>query len=215
MPFQLNLVPVTELESSTSPDGYRTYATPDGIDYPSVTTVLKRIPNPALDAWRLAMGEERARIISQRAAARGRAIHAVAERYLLNDLNWRPKMPTTRSNFSFIKPILDDHVGIVKGIEIPLYSHALKTAGRSDLVAEYDGIMSIVDFKGSDKEKDEERAHSYFLQATAYSVMFEEMYGIRVPQIVVIIVVEHDHPIVFVKPRFPYLEQVYDVFVGT
>jgi ATP-dependent exoDNAse (exonuclease V) beta subunit len=88
----------------------------------------------------------------------------------------------------------------------------LKTAGRCDLIAEYDGVPSVIDFKTSRKLKKEEWIESYFLQTTVYSMMFESMYKIKVPQIAILIAVDHEPPQVFVKDRGHYVNRVLDIF---
>ena len=70
-----------QLERIDSPSG-RFYKTPEGLFLPSVTTILAQIPNPGLDAWRKAVGEEKATEIGRKAAARGTKLHQFSEDYL-------------------------------------------------------------------------------------------------------------------------------------
>jgi len=99
------------------------------------------------------------------------------------------------------------------GIELPLYSKSLGCAGRTDLVAEYDGVLSIIDFKTSRKPKKEEWIESYFLQSTVYSMMFEWTYKIAVPRIAIIITVDDEKtPQTFVMERSKYVERVLEIF---
>ena len=60
-------------------------------------------------------------------------------------------------------------------------------AGRVDCIAEFDGKLSVIDFKSAGKEKSEKDITEYFMQATAYAVMYEERYGIPIDNIVIII----------------------------
>ena len=210
--FFHNPVNLPDLET-VSVDGKRHYVTPGGT-FPSVTTVLgEKLSKDGLIAWRKRVGEEEANKISTQAANRGTAIHALAEAYLMNDGNWkRGAMPTNLETFSRIKPHLDLNVGTIYGVEVPLWSDKLKTAGRTDLLAGWHGINSVVDFKTSRKIKKEEHIESYFLQATCYSLMAEERTGIKFPQIAIIIAVDHEETQVFVKQRDKYVQRVLGIF---
>ena len=64
----------------------RRYVTPNG-SYPSITTVLGDKEKPWLIDWRESMGEEAADAEMARAAARGTAVHLMAEHYLQNKPN--------------------------------------------------------------------------------------------------------------------------------
>ena len=75
----------------------------------------------------------------------------------------------------------------IRAQEVPLYSDALKMAGRVDCVADYDGTLSIIDFKTSKAEKKEEWIESYFAQATAYAIMWKEMTGETIEQVVILV----------------------------
>ena len=55
-----------------------------------------------------------------------------------------------------------------------MYSKKLTLAGQVDCVAEYNGKLSVIDFKASNKFKQEEWVQSYFMQCTAYAIMYEE-----------------------------------------
>jgi len=73
-------------------------------------------------------------------------------------------------------------------------------AGRVDCIAEYDGVLSVIDFKTSSRVKTAEDIPAYFAQCTAYALMYEELIGVRIDQIVVIMAVQEDSPIIFVEP---------------
>lgn len=215
--FKHNLVPVTELTTETI-DGKRFYVLPDGVTkLKSVTTVLgEKLDKTALNEWKAKVGEEQANRISVQAARRGSAIHEIAEKYVLNEDNfYKNQMPINIETFKPIKWALDDHVDNIYGVELPLYSKALGCAGRTDLVAEYDGIPSIIDFKTSRKLKKEEWIESYFLQSTVYSMMFQRKYKIEIPQIVIIITVDNEKtPQTFVMERSKFVNRVIEVFTS-
>ena len=214
--FKHKFVPTVELTTETI-DGQRHYVLPDGVTkLKSVTTIIgERTDKTALLEWRARVGEAEAQRISVQAARRGTAVHSIAERYVLNEDNFYSdkEMPINIESFKPIKQILDDHVDTILGVEIPLYSKALGCAGRTDLVAEYDGTLSIIDFKTSKKMKKAEWIENYFIQATVYSMMFEWIYKIAVPQIVIVITVDDEiAPQVFKLERSQYVNRVLELF---
>jgi ATP-dependent exoDNAse (exonuclease V) beta subunit len=198
-------------------DGKRYYFAPDGNAYPSVTTVLgAKKDKKHLEAWIERVGVEKAEQIKVQAGHRGTAIHTIAEKYMLNEEQYpEDVMPANIMTFKCIKPVLDKHIGKVYAIEAPLYSAELHCAGRTDCIAEFDGVISIVDFKTSLKVKREEWITDYFLQATCYGHMAERLTNIQIPQIAIIIAVDgQPEPQVFVKKRYDYVDQMKTVFDG-
>ena len=95
-------------------------------------------------------------------------------------------------------------------LETPLYSKRLKLAGTVDCIAEYDGTLSVIDFKTSNKPKQFEEIPHYFAQATAYSIMFYEMYGIKIKQLVIIISIDSDDTIVYVSNIGKHIDYLID-----
>jgi genome maintenance exonuclease 1 len=215
--FKHTLVPQISLTTQTI-NGQRYYVLPDGITkLKSVTTILsEKLDKTALLEWRKRVGEEEANRISAQSTRRGNSIHKIAERYVLNEENiYQNEMPVNVESFQPIKSALDDHVDNILGVELPLCSKALGCAGRTDLVAEYDGKVSIIDFKTSKKLKKEEWIESYFLQSTVYSMMFERIYSISVPQIVIILTVDNEKtPQTFVMERSRYVNKVIELFTS-
>ena len=194
-----------ELECETLPTG-RTYKTPEGKRYPSVTTVLGDESKAGIIAWRKRIGEEEANKISSQAGTRGTAVHTLAENYINNDPNWaKGAMPSNLFAFNQIKPILDSNMDNVYAQEVPLYSDRLQVAGRVDLIADWVGQLSIVDFKTSRKPKKEEYIQNYFMQASFYAAAFYEMTGISIKRSVILIAVDGEDPQVFVKKTGDYL----------
>ena len=212
--FKHILVPKAELETVTI-NGKRHYALPDGTHLKSVTTVLsEKLDKTALLEWKKRVGEEEAQRISTQAARRGTAVHTLAENYVLNQENYIPPntMPINIESFKPIKKALDNHVDNVLGVELPLWSKALGCAGRTDLVAEYDNRVSIIDFKTSRRLKKEDWIESYFLQSTIYSMMFERIYSIAVPQIVIVLTVDDEMDAqIFIKDRSEYVNRAIEV----
>lgn len=188
-------------------NGVRHYVTPNG-NYPSVTTVLgAMLDKSGLDAWRKRVGEEQAANISRLAATRGTNVHNMCESYVRGE-DVDVSMPFNVTMFNQIKKVLDDHVDDIVGCELTLVSDELKIAGSCDLIALYDGKLSIIDYKTSSKNKMKQWIESYFLQTVLYSYMLWEMTGMMAKQCVIIIAVDEEPvPQVFiVKPR-EYLEK--------
>jgi genome maintenance exonuclease 1 len=203
MPF--NHIKLQELEfnlKSITTESGRLYQTPNGNLYPSVTTVLSAYNKKSIYEWRQKVGEEEANKISGRASRRGTSLHTVCEKYLLNESH--NMMPDTKELFLKIKPDLDENVKNVYALEQSLYSDKLKIAGRVDCIADWAGELSVIDFKSSTYEKDENKILNYFMQCTAYAMMFEEITNKPVSQIVVLIAVENGTNQVFVRDRTKY-----------
>ena len=181
----------------------RFYVTPDGNKYPSITTVLSGRAKEGINAWRERVGEAVANQIMRTAAKRGTAVHALCEDYLNNnELGNQEVLPLAM--FTLLKPELDNINNIVAQ-EVGLYSDKWGIAGRVDCIAEYDGKLTVIDFKTSTKEKKEEWIENYFIQCTAYCEMFEERYGREIDQIAVLIVCEDGGVQTFVKDKKDYL----------
>jgi genome maintenance exonuclease 1 len=188
-------------------DGVRHYVTPNG-NYPSVTTVLgKMMDKSGLDEWRKRVGDEEADRVSRLAATRGTNIHNMCENYVRGE-DVDVSMPFNAYMFNQVKKVLDEHVDDIVGCELTLASDDLKVAGSCDLIALYDGKLSIIDYKTSSKNKMKDWIESYFLQTVLYSYMLWEMTGMMAKQCVIIIAVEEEPEaqVFIVKPR-EYLEK--------
>ena len=182
----------------------RFYVTPDGNKYPSITTVLGGRAKEGIMAWRKRVGEDVANNIMRTAAKRGTAVHELCENYLNNEeLGNQEVLPLAM--FTLLKPELDNINNIVAQ-EVGLYSDRWGIAGRVDCIAEYDGKLTVIDFKTSTKEKKEEWIENYFIQCTAYCEMFEERYGRAIDQIAVLIVCEDGGVQTFVKDKKDYID---------
>ena len=194
-------VELTEMNTVTTESG-RKYRTPEGIDLPSITTVLSILSRDSIAKWRKRVGAEEANRISYRASTRGTSVHAIIEKYINNDENFKDGYtPDIISSFLDLKPILDGRIGKVFAQEAPLYSTHLGVAGRVDCVAEFDGKLSIIDFKTSLKQKQIEWIKNYFMQESAYAIMWEERTGQPIVQLVTIISVDAHEPQVFIEHR--------------
>ena len=199
-------VVLPKLTRKTTEAGRR-YFTPDGAAYPSITTVLGILSKQGIIDWRKRVGEAEANRISTQAATRGTAVHKLAEDYIDNVEGWsKGAMPANIAQFNDLKTILDKRLDNVWFQEEFLYSDRLKCAGQVDCIAEFDGQLSIVDFKTSRKPKKEEWITSYFIQASFYAAAFYERTGIPIKQGVILITVDGSEPQVFKVNTYDYLE---------
>jgi len=180
------------------------------VSYPSVTTFLGSKPKEGIEKWRASVGEEEANRIMTRAANRGTKFHSLVENYLQNKPITQMLDFDDKFRFEAYKKALA-HVDNIRLMEAPLLSHVLKLAGTVDLVADFDGVLSVLDHKTSSKPKKKEWITDYFLQATCYSIAIEEIYNIKIPQLVVMIVVEDDPiPQIFVENRKNFFDILED-----
>jgi len=193
-------------------EGRRLYSVPSGGKYPSITTVLSCNPEKkaSIAKWRARVGVEKAQRISTRAASRGTDFHLMAEDYLNNkyDENKFKGKFLPLMMFKNARPILD-RIDNIYAQEAALYSDHLEIAGRVDCIAEFDGELSIIDFKTSAEEKKLEWIEDYLIQETAYACMLYERYKLKVNKIVTIIACESGDTQVFVEaPKKEYLQKL-------
>jgi CRISPR/Cas system-associated exonuclease Cas4 (RecB family) len=188
----------------------RFYITPSGAQYPSITTVLGSFTKHELEVWKQKVGKEYSDFVSRMATNRGTRIHKVFEDYL--DNKEIPKLSfIDQGNFSSMKPVLDRWINNIWSQECHLYSHHLQLAGQVDCIGEFDNRLSVIDFKTSKEPKHEGDIETYFMQATAYTIMFEEMTGVVVNRIVILISVDFDKPQIFVKNRREYINKLLEI----
>lgn len=193
----------SDLVAETKKSG-RTYVAPDGARYPSITTVLSILSEEAILKWRARVGEDVANQVSTRASNRGSAVHSAVEKYLLNE-DTTEYLPHIQQSLSNLKPHLDENVGTIFGLEVPLYSSHLGLAGRVDCVAEWKGVPSIIDFKTSKRIKKKEHISNYFAQMAAYAIMWEERTGMPIVNTVVVMDVDFEQPLIFEEHRDNYV----------
>ena len=184
-----------DLQSQTFPDGKRYYTLPDGTRLPSVTTVLGAQKKQAIMAWRKRVGEDVANAISKKATGRGTNVHTLCERYLNNDPLGNI-MPDAVEMFRSLKPLLN-RIDNIHYQEQALWSKQLGMAGRVDCIGEFDGVLSVIDFKTSKKIKQLAHIEDYFWQTSAYALMYEEMIGTPINNLVIIMAVEDEQPLIF------------------
>lgn len=180
-------------------DERRIYVTPEGNSYPSVTTVLgKTSDNSWIESWKAAVGQKELELTSKRATNRGTAVHKLCEDYL-NNLEPKPSIFDLES-YNQLKQVLV-RVDNVYAIERMVYSNKLKTAGTVDCIAEFDGKLSIIDWKTSGYIKYRNDITSYFMQCSFYAVAMYEMFNINIHNIVIAMAVDgNKNPLIFEEP---------------
>lgn len=181
------------------------YKTESGKTYPSITTVLKVLDTKEwYPFWvaKVARDEEiteaqaeiRCKEIGGNSMEMGNIVHKLAEEYLSNETVNEPTSKIEEIDpMDLFLPLslhLMEHVDNVHGLEVPIYSDDLQLAGTADCVGEYDGVLSIVDFKNSRKPKTKSQCKSkdYFIQLCAYGKMWEFCTGQKIEQGVILVI---------------------------
>ena len=194
--------------------GERHYVNEQGLVYPSITTILSIRGKEAIYEWRKRVGDEKANRIIRRSTTRGTQFHSLLEQYFLNQItdvdlfkaNALAKNPGVWYLFLEAIQELEQHIGKIYCIEDYLYSDEYQVAGAVDMIAEWDGVLSVVDFKTSNSAKKEEWIENYFIQGTAYAEMFKERTGIPCDQLIVFMVPDDGIPQTFTKRVDDYTE---------
>jgi ATP-dependent exoDNAse (exonuclease V) beta subunit len=195
------------------------YQTPTGEIYPSITTILHETMSngkkESLQNWK--EQEIAAEYITQEAATIGTETHKLIENHI-NEVRQTDEVRLLSvAHFNNLIPFLQK-INNVYGTELRLYSNAMKLAGTSDCIANYDGKLSIIDYKTKRSNQREEWMTDHFIQGTAYSQMFKELTGIEVKQVVILVSSEKNSRMEFIKNTENYkdlltkrLNQYYDI----
>jgi genome maintenance exonuclease 1 len=183
-------------------DGFRFYDI-DGKAYPSITTVLGIQKKAQLQEWRDKIGENVANWEMGRAARRGKATHLLIEQYI-KGLTPSERGVLPLGLFRLIKPYVDQ-IDNIHCLETIMYSKKLTIAGQVDCIAEYNGKLSVIDFKTANKERQESWIENYFMQTTAYAQMYEEIFGKKIEQIVILLASEDGSTQSFIKETKDYM----------
>lgn len=165
----------------------------------SITSVISNYNKEKFSLWRQKIGDEEADRIVKNSTDRGTDTHTLIENYLLNkDLPKLPKVQQVISNylFNFAKPDLN-RINNIYALEGALYSLTLGVAGTVDCIAEFDGELSIIDFKTSKTPKPVGWLEGYFTQTIFYAMAFYEMTGIKVKKLVIIMTCENGECVVY------------------
>ena len=190
-------------------DHKRVYYDDEGNRYHSVTNVVGSIDQTGLEEWRKAVGEDVANYVSRKAMNLGTKVHKIIEDNLYNKKITEENI-FAKAHFQNIQPLLQA-ITDIRGLELKICSKDLGLAGTADCIAEYNGVLSIIDFKTSSKQKKEEWILKYFLQTTAYAIMWEEATGENVDQIVVLITGEDGSREEYIRNKQDYIEELHKV----
>ena len=155
----------------------------------SITSVISHYKKDFFNKWRERVGVEEADKITRQATSRGTDMHTLVENYLLNTTELPKVQPLSQHLFYLAKPTLD-RINNIYALEGSLYSKYLGIAGTVDCIAEFDGELSIIDFKTSKKPKPREWIDGYFVQCCAYACMLHELTGLSVKKFVIIMACE-------------------------
>lgn len=179
-------------------DGVRYYKIPgeDNLSrLVSITSVTSFHNKHIFEDWRKKVGEEKAQKITKAATSRGTDLHSLMENYLENK-----NLPNVSTIASFLFKIAKkevDKINNIHALESSLYSKVLGIAGTVDCIAEYNGELSVIDFKTSKKPKPKEWIEHYFVQCAAYACMFYEITGIAIKKLVIIMACEDGDCVVY------------------
>jgi len=194
-----------ELTAETTEQG-RKYLLPDGSKVPSITTVLSYFKKEGIQAWRNRVGEVEANRISKQASNRGTNVHTLCEKYLNNDAFYhRGAFPDALEMFNTMKHELH-RINNIHYQECGLYSTKLGVAGRVDCIGEFDGVLSVIDFKTSRKIKTSSMIEDYYMQETFYALAYEELIGRPIHQLVTIMAVDNESPQIFIEETKNWIE---------
>ena len=191
-------------------DGKRHYITDSG-NYLSITALLSELSKAGIQKWRARVGEAEANRISRQASGRGTRVHNICESYVKNQEDHLDKvLPDAIEMFNSILPLLE-RIDNVHAVEAALFSDELQLAGRADLIAEFDGQLAIIDYKTSRRIKTWSMCHSYFMQGAFYAHAYEERTGIPINNIVIIMAVENEEPLLFRETKSRWIEPLNQV----
>ena len=202
MTFIHNKIQVPKLKR-THVDGIRLYEEVETADkgyFTSITSITSHYSKDKFKKWRERVGDDEADRITKLATTRGTNTHTLIEHYLNNeDIPRADHLPTFL--FNNAKPELNK-INNILGIEIGLFSKYLGIAGTADCIAEYDGNLSVIDFKTSAKPKPESWLEGYFVQTMFYGLALYELTGLKVKKLVLIMTCENGDCVVYEETNF-------------
>ena len=159
---------------------------------PSVTTILAATQSEEkrkkLAEWRARKGDKEADKIMNMSSVRGTSMHRYLE-YYLEGKGYEDMTEFGQQAKSMARKVIDVGMAPVDeyyGSEVTLYYPGLY-AGATDLVCRHNNEGTIVDFKQSNRPKREEWIGDYKLQAGAYAMAHDHVYGSNIEQCVIMI----------------------------
>lgn len=186
-------------------NGQRFYLSPTDKYLPSVTTVTGWSKSKFFAEWRKKNPKE-----SKRVLVRGNDFHELIELYLQNKDTSTYALKNMMSQYLFeqIKPILNN-IDNIQAQELAVWGEIVPLAGRVDCIAEYNGKLSIIDFKGATKKKRKSDIKNYFMQATAYALMWEERTGQKIENFAILVSCEDGEVQVFEGNPLDYTKDLF------
>lgn len=174
-------------------NGKRHYETPVG-PLVSITTIIHHFTPDGIKEWRENIGEDVANYVMRISSIRGTRVHKLVDSFLCNESidNMVSEYGVTAAGlFNLMRPALE-RINNITAIEKRVYSTdpAIMVAGTTDCVAEYDGILSIIDFKTSSKMRDQDTIDDWCIQATFYALAWECLTGQKISQLIIICATE-------------------------
>jgi len=182
-------LPQLERETIDGVRYYKVLGEEDLIKLVSITSVISHFNKEIFVNWRKKVGDVEADKITRQSTSRGTDMHTLVENYLYNK-DLPSVQPLSTMLFQIAKPTLN-RINNIHALEGSLYSQFLGIAGTVDCIAEFDGELSIIDFKTSKKPKPKEWIEHYFVQCCAYACMLHELTGISVKKFVIIMSCEN------------------------
>ena len=168
--------------------------------YPSISTILSDTASDdkknGLKSWK--ENEPAHEYITAQAQDVGTQSHKIIEDYLSNKLSLEEFDLLPIAHFNNLKPYLEN-ISDVVSIEQRMYSDKLKVAGTSDLIAQYNGELSIIDYKTKRKPQIDQYMYEYYLQTTCYAQMFQEVTDRKINQVVILVSSEKNTRQEFIK----------------
>ncbi len=165
-------------------DGYRKYLFGEE-KLPSVTSILSMTKSAedkaALENWKNRVGQATATKIKNEASSRGNSLHTYVENYLKNRVNESffesNELYKNMANEIINKGIIG-RLDEIYGTEVTLF-YPEKYAGTADLIGVYEGKISCIDLKQSNRPKKSDYIQDYFLQLGAYTLAHDVVHGTK------------------------------------
>lgn len=198
----------------------RYYLTPEGNKYPSATNVVGLLNQKHIDEWIARVGEEEAEKIRTEAGEHGTRWHELMEKTMFEGSQTLPWTHEFGRVYPKIVGGVLPHIDNIRAIECQMYSDRLRMAGTVDLIADYDGVLSIIDWKTTKREKEQTSIHSYWCQTASYAVMAWERFNLC-PKQLVLVFNEYDNDFCVYRadvrrwiPRVAKLRAIYESKFG-
>lgn len=155
--------------------------------YPGVGNILSATESPEQqEFWQQYRASPENVAYSDKAKSRGKLFHAAVEHHFRNDTaddaTIAQVLPYWHSAYSAIQRITEPLL-----VESAVWHEVGCYAGTVDLVASFDGVPVVLDWKTATKPKQPEWLSRYPLQLAAYCGAVNRMYGTRVTHGVIVV----------------------------